>query len=50
MINELCDNAPEWATLLKEEEENLLFAYVKTKAQISCAVAPQLIIAFVFAK
>ena len=29
--------------------ENLLFAYVKTKVQISCAVTAQLISAFVFA-
>ena len=28
--------------------ENLLFAYAKTKAQISCAVTAQLINAFVF--
>ena len=35
---------------LRASLETRLFAYVKTKAQVSCAVTAQLISAFVFAK
>ena len=37
------------AHILAASWENLLFAYAKTKAQISCTVTAQLISAFVFA-
>ena len=35
--------------LIEPHEKNWLFAYAKTKTQISCAVTAQLISAFVFA-
>ena len=46
----VCCRIKQYILLDSTSYGNLLFAYAKTKAQISCAVTAQLISAFVFPK
>ena len=52
MATELLRRCLQYNKVIEKNEtsrENKIFVYVKTKAQISCAVTAQLISAFVFA-